>query len=162
MGLVEGNEHVLLGSLVVRAEELLECVCGLPSVVVGNLGGSVVSDVGLADTVKNPSTNGAHESSVNGGKSSSGKGPLLGRVMGQDGVGVLEVGDEDEPVVDVEVWDTVNDEHLGEAPLDGPVSKTGKDGTDSNVGNDDLGGLGVSEDVGPGVVVCTSAWSTSY
>jgi hypothetical protein len=79
--------------------------------------------------------------------------------MGQDGVGVLEVGDEDEPVVDVEVRDTVDDEHLGEAPLDGPVGKTGKDGTDSNVGDDDLGSLGVSEDVGPGVVVCLSAWS---
>jgi hypothetical protein len=80
--------------------------------------------------------------------------------MGQDGVGVLEIGDEDEPVVDVEVWDTVDDEHLGEAPLDGPVDKTSKDGTDSNVGDDDLGSLGVSEDVGPGVVVCMSAWST--
>jgi hypothetical protein len=44
--------------------------------------------------------------------------------MGQDGVGVLEVGDEDEPVVDVEVRNTVDDEHLGEAPLDGPVSET--------------------------------------
>jgi hypothetical protein len=79
--------------------------------------------------------------------------------MGQDGVGVLEVGDEDEPVVDVKVRDTVDDEHLGEAPLDGPVGKTGKHGTDSNVGDDDLGSLGVSENVGPGVVVCTSARS---
>ena len=77
--------------------------------------------------------------------------------MGQDGVGVLEVGDEDEPVVYVEVWDTVDDEHLGEAPLDGPVSKTSNDGTDSDVGDDDLGGLGVSEDVGTGVVVWISA-----
>ena len=66
---------------------------------------------------------------------------------------MLEVGDEDEPVVDVEVWDTVDDEHLGEAPLDGPVGKTSNDGTNSNVGDDDLGSLGVSEDVGTGVVV---------
>lgn len=51
MGLVEGNKHVLLGSLVVGTEELLEGVCGLPSVVVGDLGRSVVSDVGLANTV---------------------------------------------------------------------------------------------------------------
>jgi hypothetical protein len=51
VGLVEGDKHVLLGSLVVGTEELLECVCGLPSIVVGDLGRSVVSDVGLADTV---------------------------------------------------------------------------------------------------------------
>jgi hypothetical protein len=51
VGLVEGNKHVLLGSLVVGTEELLECVCGLPGVVVGDLGRSVVSDVGLTNTV---------------------------------------------------------------------------------------------------------------
>jgi hypothetical protein len=77
--------------------------------------------------------------------------------MGQCGVGVLEVGDEDEPVVDVEVWDTVDDEHLGEAPLDGPVSETSENGTDTDVGHDDLGSLAVSEDVRLGVVVLTSA-----
>jgi hypothetical protein len=51
VGLVEGDKHVLLRSLVVGTEELLECVCSLPSVVVRDLGGSVMSDVGLADTV---------------------------------------------------------------------------------------------------------------
>jgi len=156
VGLVERDKHVLLGSLVVGAEEVLECLCGLPSVVVGDLGRGVVSDVGLANTVEDPSTNGSHESSVNGSEGSSGEGPLLGRVMGQDGVGVLEVGDEDEPVVDVEVRNTVDDEHFGERPLDRPVGKTGKDSTYSNVGHDDLGSLGVSEDVGLGVVVVGS------
>jgi hypothetical protein len=75
----------------------------------------------------------------------------------KSGVGVLEVGDEDEPVVDVEVWDTIDDKHLGEAPLDGPVCKTSKDGSNSDVRDDDLGGLAVSEDVGLGVKVWTSA-----
>jgi hypothetical protein len=51
VSLVEGNKHVLLGSLVVGTEEFLEGICGLPGVVVGDLGRSVVSDVGLADTV---------------------------------------------------------------------------------------------------------------
>lgn len=51
VGLVERDKHVLFGSLVVGTEELLEGVCGLPGVVVGDLGGSVVSDVGLTDTV---------------------------------------------------------------------------------------------------------------
>jgi hypothetical protein len=51
VGLVEGNKHVLLGSLVVGTEELLEGIRGLPGVVVRDLGRSVVSDVGLTDTV---------------------------------------------------------------------------------------------------------------
>lgn len=83
--------------MVVRAEELLEGVCGLPSVVVGDLGRDVVGNVGLADTVEEPSANGAEHVSVNGGEGTSGKGPLVGRVVGQERVGVLEVGDEDEP-----------------------------------------------------------------
>lgn len=49
--LVERDEHVLLGPLIVGAQEVLECLCGLPGVVVGDLGRSVVSDVGLANTV---------------------------------------------------------------------------------------------------------------
>jgi len=76
--------------------------------------------------------------------------------MGQDGVGVLEVGDEDKPVVNVEVWDTVDDEHFGEAPLDRPVGETSNDGTDSDIRHDDLRGLGISEDVRLGVVVVGS------
>lgn len=157
VGLVEGDKHVLFGSLVVGTEEVLECLCGLPGVVVRDLGRGVVGDVSLANTVKDPSTDKAHESSVNGSKGTSGKSPLFSTVVRKSGVGVLEVGDEDEPVVDVEVWDTVDDEHLGEAPLDGPVGETGNDGTDSNVGHDDLGSFAVSEDVGLGVKVWTSA-----
>jgi hypothetical protein len=151
--LVEGDEHVLVGSVVVGTKEVLESFCGLPSVVVRDLGRGVVSDVGFTDTVEDPSTDKAHESSVNGGKGTSGEGPLLGGVVGQDGVGVLEVGDENEPVVDVKVRDTVDKEHLSEAPLDRPVGKTSDDGSNSNVGEDDLPGLGVSEDVRLGVKV---------
>ena len=51
MGLVERDKHVLFRSLVVGTEEALEGLCGFPGVVVGDLGGSVVSDVGLANTV---------------------------------------------------------------------------------------------------------------
>jgi len=51
VGLVERDKHVLLRSLVVRTEEVLEGLCGFPGVVVRDLGRSVVSDVGLADTV---------------------------------------------------------------------------------------------------------------
>jgi hypothetical protein len=74
--------------------------------------------------------------------------------VGKSGVGVLEVGDEDEPVVDVEIRNTVDNEHLGERPLDGPVGKTGNDGKDTEVGNDDLRGLAVLEHGRVGVEIC--------
>ena len=74
--------------------------------------------------------------------------------MGQDGVGVLEVGDKDQPVVDVEVWDTVDDGHLGKASLDAPEGQGGEDEGDTNVGNDDLRLFAVLENVGVGVEVC--------
>jgi len=51
VGLVERDKHVLFRSLVVRTEEVLESLCGFPGVVVRDLGRSVVSDMGLANTV---------------------------------------------------------------------------------------------------------------
>ena len=51
VGLVERDKHVLFRSLVVRTEEVLEGLCGFPGVVVRDLGRSVVSDMGLANTV---------------------------------------------------------------------------------------------------------------
>ncbi len=83
--------------MVVRTEELLESIRGLPSIVVGNLGRDVVSDVSLADTVEEPSTDRPEHVSVNGSKGTSGESPLVSGVVGQKRVGVLEVSDEDEP-----------------------------------------------------------------
>jgi hypothetical protein len=139
--------------VVVRAEELLESVCGLPSVVVGNLGGDVVGNVGFTNTVEDVRANGSEEVSVNGGKSSTGKGPLVSRVVGQDGVGVLEVGNENEPVVNPKVRNGVKHEHLGNRALVGPVAKTSHDRGDTDVGQDNVKVVTSLEDDGSGVEV---------
>lgn len=97
VGPVEASPHVLLGSVVVGAEELPERICRLPGVVVRDLGGDVVGDVRLADTVQDVLADGAHELSVDGGKGASGERPLVGGVVRENRVGVLEVGNEDEP-----------------------------------------------------------------
>jgi hypothetical protein len=81
----------------VRAKELPERICRLPRVVVRDLGRDVVGNVGLADTVEDVLADGAHELSVNGGKGTSSERPLVGGVVREDRVGVLKVGDEDEP-----------------------------------------------------------------
>lgn len=121
-----------------RAQKLLESLCGLPSVVVRDLGGDVVSDVGLADTVEDPSTDRAEHVSVNGGQGTSGKGPLVGRVVGEERVGVLKVGDEDQPVVHPEVRKEVDDQDLGDGSLVGPVAESSKGDTHSDVRDDDV------------------------
>ena len=56
----------------------------------------------------------------------------------KNGVGVLEVGDEDKPVVDPEVRDDVHDKHLREGALVRPVSEGGEVEEDTNVRHDDL------------------------
>lgn len=154
---VEGSPHVLVGAVVVRAQELLQSLCGLPSVVVRDLGGDVVSNMSLADTVENPSTDWAEHVSVNGGEGSSGKSPLVGRVVGEQRVGVLEVGDEDQPVVDPKVRKEVDDQDLGDGSLVGPVAESSEGDPDSNVGNDDVPLVSsLEDDRGRGEVVGTS------
>lgn len=48
--LPERLKHVLVGRVVVRSEELLECLSRFPRVVVRDLRRDVVGDVGLGDT----------------------------------------------------------------------------------------------------------------
>lgn len=60
---------------------------------VRNLGGDVVGNVGLGDTVHEVRSDGTHQVAVNGAEGSTGEGPLSSAVVGDVGVGVLEVGD---------------------------------------------------------------------
>ena len=84
------------------------CV-GLPRVVVRDLGGDVVRDVRLGDSVREDGAEQAHygaegagathEVTVHCGERTSGEGEGGGAVVGEHGVGVLEEGDHDEPAV---------------------------------------------------------------
>lgn len=91
--LPEGNPHVLLGGGVVRAELELERLGRLPCMVVGDLGAKVVRNVGLGDAVHEVRSDGAHHVAVDRAERSSLEVPLAGAVVGEDGVGVLEVRD---------------------------------------------------------------------
>lgn len=127
------------------AEELLEGICCLPCVVVGHAGRGVVGDVGLADTVPDVTADEA-KVTVNGGKGTTGESPLLLRVMGEERVGVLEEGDEDEVVVDTEVGDNVEKEDLeGRAHL-APHNKTANDEEETNVRDNNVPELALLED----------------
>lgn len=105
--LPQRDEHVLLAVGVVRTEELLESSGSLPGVVVRDLAAEVVSDVSLSDSVHEVRADGTKEVSVDGAESATDEVPLVGAVVRELRVGVLKVGDHDEPVVDSEVRNTV-------------------------------------------------------
>lgn len=98
----------------------------------------MVRDVGFTDTVQDETTDRAEELSVDRGQCASGKGPLLGRVVGRQRVGVLQEGDTDEPVVDLEVRENVEDEDFTEASHHAPVGEDGEGDEETDVGPDDL------------------------
>ena len=106
-GLPEGDPHVLVAMGVVVTHHLLDGLGGLAGVVEGDPGHVVVQDVGLDDVVEEE---GAHDAklAVDGGGGSTGKVPLVVLVVRKTDVGVLEVGDEHQPVVC---------EHVGEEPV---------------------------------------------
>lgn len=74
--------------------------------VVRNLAGDVVENVSLGDTVSSSGTDPTHDTAeiakkvtVEGSQSTTGEGELGCTVVGENGVGVLEERDHDEPVV---------------------------------------------------------------
>jgi hypothetical protein len=110
----------------------------------------VVSDVGFTDTVQDDSTDRAEELSVDGAECASSKRPLGGRVVREQGVGVLQEGNGDEPMVYLEVGDDVEDEDFTEASHGGPVGDDGEDDEETDVGPDDLVFVVGPEDDGAG------------
>lgn len=59
----------------------------------------MVGDVRLGNTVESVSANRTQKVTINGSKGTTRESPLVGRVVGEDRVGMLKEGDEDEPVV---------------------------------------------------------------
>lgn len=85
----------------------MESCVGLPCVVVRDLAGDVVSDVGLGDTMgksladcaHNPANDAwaSHKVTVECAESTTGEGVCGCAVVGEQRIGVLEEGDHDEP-----------------------------------------------------------------
>lgn len=79
---------------VVLAHDRLDGLGGFVGVVEGDGGDVVVEDVGLDDAVEDLAADEA-EFAVDGGGGAAGEVPGLAAVVGERGVGVLEVGDGD-------------------------------------------------------------------
>jgi len=144
------DQKVLIRVMVVLSNKVLDGLGSLPSVVMRDLAGNVMSDVGLANSVKNVLSDRAKELSVKSAESTLGKGPLFGRVVGQKRVGVLSKRNSDQPMVDLQVRQDVENKDLLESTLRHPVSNDGEDDSETEVGDQDLGSVFRLEDDGRG------------
>ena len=151
-GLPEHLEHVCVRLAVVGAEDGLDGFGGLAGVVEGDSAAVVVEDVGLDEVVEEEPANKA-EVPVNGGAGAARKGPLGVGVAGQRHVGVLQVGDEDHPVVDKQVGEEPVDEAGEGAEAADPEAQDGELEQDACVGGHDVPEVTLVEDQGVWVEV---------
>jgi hypothetical protein len=127
------------------SEELLESSRSFPSIVVRNLAGDVVKDVSLRDTVGSVCTEPSHDwakvtkkVAIQGGEGTTGEGKLGSTVMREERVGVLEEGDENEPMVDPKIGDKVGLEDGEESESVDSETNSGEPKEDTDVGDDNL------------------------
>lgn len=139
-GLDETDGAFLDVGAVVTAHDLLDGLGGLGGVVKGNGADVVVENMGLDNAVEEVTAD-ETELAVNSRGSTTDKVPLIRGVVRERRVGVLEVGDGNEPVVDPEVGKEVPDEHVGPAKGVAEVDEGGGGDSDTDVGDDDPGGL---------------------
>jgi len=104
-----------------------------------------MEDVSLRDSVREEATEPSEEwtgatekRAVEGGERPTLEVECRAAVVREVGVRVLEEGDQNEPVVDPEVRDTVDAGHLKEATSDRPVNKSADPEQDTNITQDDL------------------------
>ena len=118
-----------------------------------HLGEEVVDDVEVGNTVEEEVAHCAEEVTVDGSSSTAGVRPLLIAVVGQLGVGVVEVGDHDEPVVDAEPWNAVVLDDVCETVLEASDLYCVHHRENTKVGDDHNVALGLSEDDGVSWIV---------
>ena len=101
-GFPEGDKHVFVGVSVIVTNEFLDSLSGLSCVVEWDSGDVMVQDVGLDDVVEEEPTD-ETKFSVDSCTCTSGEVPFVVFVMRQGDVSMLQVGEEDDPVVYQEV-----------------------------------------------------------
>mmetsp|Transcript_28948 Transcript_28948/g.72747 ORF Transcript_28948/g.72747 Transcript_28948/m.72747 type:complete len:400 (-) Transcript_28948:73-1272(-) len=123
--------------LVMLREGLLDGVSRLLGVVVRDPGAEVVGDVGATDAMVEEVKD-LGVGAVDGAEGALEPRPLVGFVVGDVDVGVLEPGVEDEPHVDEEVGTDVESGNRGATERLRGVDETGDGGEDADVGEPDL------------------------
>lgn len=135
-GLQEASRAVFGVRAVVLAHDGYDSLRSLVGIVERNRGNVVVEDVSLDDAVEKSATNEA-KFTIDGGSSSASVSPGIGVVVRQRGIGVLQEGDGDEPVVDPEVRKNIPDQQVGEAVILTNPGQSPKSNGNANVAEDD-------------------------
>lgn len=153
---------------IVFAHNFLDSLASLIGMVKGDRADVVVEDVGLNDTVEER-TSDETELAVDGGSGATSEVPDLRLIMRKSRVGVLQIGDGNEPVVDPEVRDTIPDEEVEPAIVLTNIVQAGASDEETDITQyDQLGVLGLVQRAGWVEVVDTSevtitlALSTSF
>ena len=129
--------HVFVTVLVVFTHDLLDSDSGFSTIVEWNSRDVVMQDVGFDDVVENVLTD-KTEFTVHGGSSPSGESPLVSSVVRHLWVGVLQVGDEHQPVVNKQVRQEVVDKDVEATEVLVPGVENSHLDQDTNVGDDDI------------------------
>jgi len=106
-------------------------------VVEGDHGEEVVSDVVVRDVVEEEAADPAEEGTIDGTDGTTEERPFVLAVVRHRGVGVMEEGQHDDPVVGKEVRNEVFAEEVEDTILVGVVGESAGHGRETNVGDDD-------------------------
>lgn len=106
----------------------------------------MVDDMKMCNTVEEEIAHRAQKVPIDRGSRATRIRPFRVAVMWQHGVGVVEVGDHDEPVVHTEPWDTVVLDDIREAVQAAGVSHGVDHCEDAEVGDDHDVALGFVKD----------------
>jgi hypothetical protein len=126
-----------------------------------DLAGDMVQNVCLGDTVCSMSTEPSHQLAavtekvaVHGSESTTRESKLGWAVVRKQGVGMLEEGDEDEPVVDPKVGNEIGNQDVGETIIVNTSGNAKRPESNTNSGDNDLAVLMWGEHSSVRVEVC--------
>jgi len=122
------------------AHDLLDGIRSLVCVVERNCADIVVQNVSFNDSVEKLSTD-ETEFSIDCGRCSSSIRPALAGVVRQGRIGVLKVGDGNQPVIDPEIWKPVPDKHVEVAELLAQSVEHGTDDSQTEIAEEDQVGI---------------------
>jgi hypothetical protein len=129
----------------------------------------VVDDVVVGDIVQEETALPAQEIPVNSARCATLVAPLLVAIMGKQGVGVMQVGDHDEPMGDGKPGNAVVFDDFGGTPLVARPDDTIDHGSNASIGHENKIALAFSEEhrvrvemIGPNGIVLLAGDIENY
>lgn len=142
----ESAERWLFRVCVVLANEGLQVLSRLRAVVERHLREEVMNDVEVRNIMEEEAALPSEERPVDGGSGTTLEVPFLATVVGESRIGVMEVGDHNEPVGDKEPGEAIILDNISSAVESRRVGNTPDHECNTDVGHDDCIALGLGEE----------------